>query len=128
MNWKALHGRSLFGDMKRGNPSRCFNARQVSATLVVSDLIYRFASGSSLFPSVPRAFPHRPIDFINSFVEIFEQVLEKVDTHGILDVDMAIILEDKPCDMGDHKFVFALTALMLKVSWELLEDSILSIQ
>jgi hypothetical protein len=114
--------------MKRGNPSRCFNARQVSATLVVSDLIYRFASGSSLFPSVPRAFPHRPIDFINSFVEIFEQVLEKVDTHGILDVDMAIILEDKPCDMGDHKFVFALTALMLKVSWELLEDSILSIQ
>jgi hypothetical protein len=25
--------------------------------------------------------------------------------------------------MGDHKFVFALTALMLKVSWELLEDT-----
>jgi hypothetical protein len=43
--------------------------------------------------------------------------LEEINAHGIFHIDVAVVFEFEPSDMGDSKFVFALTMSMFKVSY-----------
>jgi hypothetical protein len=43
--------------------------------------------------------------------------LKKIDTCGKLHVDVAVVLENKPSDVGDCEFVFAVAASMLEISY-----------
>jgi hypothetical protein len=54
---------------------------------------------------------------VQGFKEIFEEVLEKVDPSGELHIDVAVVLQNQPGDMGNNEFIVCVPASMLKVTW-----------
>jgi alpha-amylase/alpha-mannosidase (GH57 family) len=58
-----------------------------------------------------------PICLIWSLEEVFEEILEKVDTGGELNIDVAIILENEPRNVRNKELVFLLTTPVFKIPW-----------
>jgi hypothetical protein len=55
---------------------------------------------------------------IQRFEEVFKKVLKEVDAGGELHIDVAVILKDKPWNVGHDEGVFKMMTVMFKVTWE----------
>jgi hypothetical protein len=60
----------------------------------------------------------RPVGVIQRFEGVFEKLLKEVDTGGELHIDVTIIHEDKPWNVGHNEGIFKVTTAMFKVTWE----------
>jgi hypothetical protein len=59
-----------------------------------------------------------PVGIIQRLEEVFEEILKQLNTTGEFDIDMAIILQDQPGDVGNDEGVLSVAASMLKVAWK----------
>jgi hypothetical protein len=117
MDWEPFDSGILFRDVKKGKPHCSFDAGEVSTSFIVLNFIDWFPCigvtcvGCALCSSLL----YFPIRLIWSLEEIFEEVLEKIDTGGELNIDVAIILENEPGDMRNNEFVFFLAAPVFEI-------------
>lgn len=83
-------------------------------SFIIFDLINSFMSAFR-----GRWFCHLyncPISFIGTFVEVFEEVLEKVDRGRPFKVDVTIIFSSEIRNVQYDITIFRLTAAQLKIS------------
>lgn len=59
-----------------------------------------------------------PICLIQRFEEVFEKILEKADAGGEIDVNVAIIFENEPGNVGNGEIIFGVATTMFKISWK----------
>lgn len=108
--------------MERSEARGSFNAGQVPPPLVVADFINRLfprCSGSPIGAlGVGRLFVYRPVCVIQRFKEVFEKVLEEIDAGRELDIDVAVVFQDEPRNVGHNGRIFKMATTMFEVTWQ----------
>jgi hypothetical protein len=88
---------------------------QISASFIIADFINRL-SGSRGVRQIGGLLRDSSVRLVRLFEEIHEEILEKCNAAREFNIDVAVIFEDKPWNMGHNALVFRLSPSMLKVS------------
>jgi hypothetical protein len=115
MDWQAFNTRVFFGNVERCKPHCSFDARKVASSFIVPDFVHGFPCGR-VSSRIRRLFMYGPICLIQRFEEVFEKILEKADTGGELDVNVAITFENEPGNVGNGEIIFGVATTMFKIS------------
>jgi hypothetical protein len=117
MDWEPFDSGIFFRDMKRSEPHCGFDAGEVSTSFVVPNFIDWFPGGGATCVGRARcsSLLNFPICLIRSLEEIFEEVLEKIDTGGELNIDVAVIFENEPRNVRNNEFIFLLATPVFEI-------------
>jgi hypothetical protein len=115
---KPLYARLLLRNVERSKAHCRFDAGQILALFVIADfidrLLLRWCGSAIAALTIGQLFGYRPVGVIQRFEEVFKKVLKEVDVSGELHIDVAVILEDKPWNVGHDEGIFKMTMVMFK--------------
>jgi hypothetical protein len=116
MNRKPFDPRILFQNVERCKSHRGFDTGEISTSLVVSDFVNRLSCGRSsrICCRLRKWSLYSPVGLVKG-LEVFEEILEKVDTGGELDIDVTIVFENEPGNVGNDEFVFLMAPPVFEI-------------